>query len=518
MRPEIAQERQRAQAAFDAAERSMAREESDAAEKSKALRPVRDRMMELATRPLPEPPKEKEAPPVPKRNDQHDDENWLMAAGLLGGLAGALTRNHATNALAAFSGALQGYQEGSRKKFDENMKIWEAENNKAIEANRNAQDRYRNILQDRKMNIDQMSIALQVAGAEFEDRGMVTAAKTKNSLVMAQYHDQNVRAMEQMQSSADRLSESRERAERKEAANDRQRWVEAAQQYVVSPEGQARIQATVNLQRPPPSQAAPRNSMLGMREAAIADELSARGYDWTKWTEKGAGARVAGATEARKDQRTEIAFAVGPEARSVRSLNVAIAHLDTLDNLSRALGASDYPRLNQLSNRVETELGYAMPKSFDAAKQIVSAEIIKAVVANGGGVNERRDAAENIDKSGSYEQLSQVIGTYKSLLGGQMKGLQKQYEHNTGKTDFLDMLEPETINALNAAGIAPTPSKTPPGYKKTGDDKSIVDQIQDPIRDYFAKPEPPMTNSPFPPFQPRPGIGLPEGYKLEPVQ
>src|SRR5258708_7814310 len=128
LQPRIDEAGRRSQAAIDAAERSMAQEEREAVARERELTPLRERQMEMARQPIPQPLKTKESPPAPQRQNQHDDENWLFAAGLLGSLAGALTRNHATNALGAFSGALQGYQEGSRQKFDENMQIWNAEN------------------------------------------------------------------------------------------------------------------------------------------------------------------------------------------------------------------------------------------------------------------------------------------------------------------------------------------------------------------------------------------------------
>jgi hypothetical protein len=236
--PQIADERRQAQEAFGAARQSMDREEANAAAREKELAPLRQRQMQMAMSGIDRAEaaqhaletKTQKPPEPPQRQNQHDDENWLFAAGLLGSLAGALTRNHATNALAAFSGALQGYQEGSREKFDQNMKIWEAENKKVIETNKAAQDEYRSILENNKFTMDQISVALQVAGAKYEDRGMVTAAKTKNELVIAQYHDQNARAMEQLEGTFTRLSQANEAMQQRErlAREANQSRIEAA--------------------------------------------------------------------------------------------------------------------------------------------------------------------------------------------------------------------------------------------------------------------------------------------------
>jgi hypothetical protein len=85
---------------------------------------------------------------------------------------------------------------------------------------------------------------------------------------------------------------------------------------------------------------------------------------------------------------------------------------------------------------VAKQTGQPAPTNFDAAKQIVTAEIIKAVVASGGGVRERLEAENNFANANSPAQLKGVINTYKQLLGGQLNSLGLQYENTTGRTDF----------------------------------------------------------------------------------
>ncbi len=476
LQPQIDALRRRSDAAIGGVKRSMAEEEQTAAAKQQAMEPLRQRQMALVDRNLKQleqpPPKAQQPPATPQRQNQHDDENWLFAASLLGALAGGLTRRHMTNALGAFSGAMEGYQEGSRQKFDQNMKIWEVENKKIQETNKTAMDEYRSVLENTKLSQDQMSIALQLAAAKYDDKAMAESAKTKNFFQIAQHYDKEAQALEQLDRSHKSLSESRAAATAREQE-------QLAIQYVSR--NQPVIDAIIRGDRAPPP-VNPRTGLQGAIDRAMTAAIYAQAPDFQygqfeiKQAAKKAEARVRAQTDAKLEQGVLLAFGRGPEARSVRSLNVAIAHLDTLEELGRALGNSDFPRLNQLANRVEIELGYPMPKSFDAAKQIVSAEILKSVVPTGGGVYERQEAANNISNAASWDQLIDVTHTYKSLLGGQMKGLQKQYEHNTKRTDFLDMLEPETVKALSEAGIAPTPSSTPPGYRKTGDQTSAIEQ------------------------------------------
>jgi hypothetical protein len=320
--------------------------------------------------------------------------------------------------------------------------------------------------------MDGMSIELQMAAQKYQDQAMATAAQTKNSLTIAQLYDQSAKYLEQSKTAHDRLS---------------QQW-ELSQERLTQQKALAQMRA---LGADPSKLQDKVEGIAEGREPAVPGMRGSALMDLAEKYSKDVLGKPYDATLYPRRKRAQEAFATGIEGRQVRSLNVAIAHLDTVEELSRALGNSDFPTLNRLANTVSTQLGYSMPTSFNAAKQIVTAEIIKAVVANGGGVQERQEAAKQLDSSSSWDQLIGVIGTYKSLLGGQMKGLQKQYERNTGLYDFQTMLEPETVKALTSAGVAPAPLSTPPGYRKTGDDKGVLSQAGDLLAHQFWE-------SPFP--------------------
>ena len=136
-------------------------------------------------------------------------------------------------------------------------------------------------------------------------------------------------------------------------------------------------------------------------------------------------------------------FSTGIQGRQVTAFNTAIDHLGTLDKLTDALNNNDIRAFNYLGNMVAKQTGEPAPTNFDAAKQIVTAEVIKAVVANGGGVKERREAEDNVSTANSPAQLKGVINSYKQLLGGQLNSLGLQYENGTGRTDFNKRLTPE---------------------------------------------------------------------------
>lgn len=144
------------------------------------------------------------------------------------------------------------------------------------------------------------------------------------------------------------------------------------------------------------------------------------------------------------------AFDSGPQANTVRSLNVAIQHLDVLGGLADALHNGNIQAVNRFGNAIATETGNAAPTNFNAAKAIVGDEIIKAIVGSGGALADRENAQNQINAANSPAQLTQIVKTYKALMAGQLHGLRKQYENSTGRDDFNAKLFPETVQQLEA--------------------------------------------------------------------
>jgi hypothetical protein len=161
-------------------------------------------------------------------------------------------------------------------------------------------------------------------------------------------------------------------------------------------------------------------------------------------------------------------FTSGISSRRVVANNTAINHLETMDKLAADLNNRDTRIFNAAGNAFATATGQTAPTSFDAAKQLVAAEVIKAVVSNGGGVTERQEAAQNFSRANSPQQLREVINTYRELLGGQLQSLEGQYKAGTGRDDFrTKFLTTNTQKVLPAAPAAAKPavaaSKAPAG-------------------------------------------------------
>ena len=141
-------------------------------------------------------------------------------------------------------------------------------------------------------------------------------------------------------------------------------------------------------------------------------------------------------------------YTSGMGNRQITSLNTAVDHLDTLTDLSNALANNDVKLLNRAAQAWKEQTGQAAPVKFDAAKQIVAAEVIKAIVANGGGVTERQEAAEKISRANSPEQLVGVIESLQELLAGQLESIGTQYKATTRRNDFDTRLSERTKRVL----------------------------------------------------------------------
>lgn len=203
---------------------------------------------------------------------------------------------------------------------------------------------------------------------------------------------------------------------------------------------------------------------------AKASELKAKIIDRAaqlsggKSSEEAAGSLVSAKQTRASEQATLRDFNAGLSARRVTANNTALNHLETMDRLVNDLDSTDTRIVNRAATLFAKETGAPAPTNFDAAKQIVAAEVIKAVVQNGGGVTERQDAARAFSTANSPEQLREVINTYRELLGGQLQTLKLQYETGTNRKDFDEKLTPAARKFLGQFESTQTEPSAAPAF------------------------------------------------------
>jgi len=155
----------------------------------------------------------------------------------------------------------------------------------------------------------------------------------------------------------------------------------------------------------------------------------------------------------------EKAFTSGKKGDTTRSLNVAVDHLGTLQQVADALQNGDTRLFNQAGNFIALQTGNPAPTDFNAVKRIVADEVTKAVLGSGGALGDRKAADDAINSANSPAQLKGVIDNYKKLMGGQLTGIEQQYTASTGKKDFRNrFLTPTTQAALGNSSAVSSPA------------------------------------------------------------
>lgn len=156
-------------------------------------------------------------------------------------------------------------------------------------------------------------------------------------------------------------------------------------------------------------------------------------------------------------------FSTGTQGQLVTSFNTAIDHLDTLKELGNALNNGNLQLANKIKNTAAAWTGDADITNLDTAKQIVGAEVIKSIVARGGGQAEREEAANQISRISSPKQLAGYIETTQKLMAGQLKSLEQQYSSNTKRKDFRDKLLPRAKSVLEGLSEKPVATQKAKG-------------------------------------------------------
>jgi hypothetical protein len=193
-------------------------------------------------------------------------------------------------------------------------------------------------------------------------------------------------------------------------------------------------QKIANYEMKPPQS---RSAMYGPLMAEVA-RLNP-GYDETKY---------ATVQDARKK------FTTGKQGDTVRSMNVAIDHLDTLKEAGDALRNGNMPLFNKIANTYSQNTGSEIVTNFDGIKSIVGSEVAKAVAGGQMALADREEIRKELSAANSPEQLNGVIKKFQQLLGGQLKGLKTQYE-DAGLKDFDHKLTDRTKRVLGEGSNQP---------------------------------------------------------------
>ena len=138
---------------------------------------------------------------------------------------------------------------------------------------------------------------------------------------------------------------------------------------------------------------------------------------------------------------------------TVRSFNTAVAHLDSLGELYKALDSGNILLFNRLRNAYETETGQTVPNTLNGIAQIVGGEVVKATVGSQNALGDREELRKTLDPAISKGQAIDIIKHYQELMGGQLNSLKFAYEQGTGLHNFEEkFLMPRSREVLKSVG------------------------------------------------------------------
>jgi hypothetical protein len=144
---------------------------------------------------------------APNPEDYHKySMEFASAAAVLGAVAGRFTRAGGTAALNAFSGALKGWQAGNVQAYEEASKQWEQATKQTIANNNVELQKYHEILDNKKANIEQMMAGLTIASSEYQNKVIFDLAKSGNFGAVAQAVDKMGAANQRLQGAFGQLN------------------------------------------------------------------------------------------------------------------------------------------------------------------------------------------------------------------------------------------------------------------------------------------------------------------------
>jgi hypothetical protein len=169
-------------------------------------------------------------------------------------------------------------------------------------------------------------------------------------------------------------------------------------------------------------------------------------------------------TEVAAKKSAATSFGTGQLGNALRSVSTANAHLDQMNELVDALGNGNTQVINKVNNWYQTQTGNPAPTNFNAIKNVVGQEVVKAIVAGGGGVGEREEAAKAFSTANSPDQLKEAIQHYRMVMGAQADNLLAQRDAAGLSRSTL----PNYNGAKPAAAGAEVPSDIQALLKKHG--------------------------------------------------
>ena len=137
---------------------------------------------------------------APNPQDYHKySMEFASAMAVIGAIGGRFTRHGGTIALNAYGAALKGWQAGNVQAYEEASKQWEQATKQTIANNNVELEKYHEILENKKANIEQMMAGITIASSEYQNKVIFDLAKSGNFNAVAQAVDKLGQANQRLQ-------------------------------------------------------------------------------------------------------------------------------------------------------------------------------------------------------------------------------------------------------------------------------------------------------------------------------
>jgi hypothetical protein len=407
---------------------------------------------------------------------------------VIGFAIGSGGKQNAQQAMSAMNGMLEGHQKGredvfkqEKVKFDSNFKALQS---KATFLENELRHSLEEFTRDKRAADERAAAAFAEAGADFmktysEKNGLVAAYERAKEIRKAA--DKAVTDEQGRQRRIEDKIDAEARAEKQRVIDDRRRLAEREEfaKFAAGLKGggaggaavsgmspkelfEETAKAIANYAERPPALRDPQRNALLARARQINPAYNEAGYGdrdiaYRNWINpNGAG------------------------FKQIAAFTTVAGHLETLDKLGVALKNNDTQAINSAYNWFQTATGDPSVTNFNAAKQAVAAETIKAITGTAGALRDREEAAAIFGAVQSPAQLKGAISTVKELINSRLQTSQAMFEAGTGRQNFDELLPPivkQTFRAGKGAPQAAAPALTGAAAIPTGAAKPSSQQV-----------------------------------------
>lgn len=149
-------------------------------QKRAALAPVEGAINAETAQPLPKPPGQAQLPQAPKPIVDPDSYSQLSAMLVaMAAIAGAKSGNWMA-AASSLNGAIEGHLEGNKDKADQQWKKYQADYDKAVEEHKERQGEYMDVLNNKKLSINQKFQQWSMIAAKYDDQQKLALSRQKS--------------------------------------------------------------------------------------------------------------------------------------------------------------------------------------------------------------------------------------------------------------------------------------------------------------------------------------------------